>query len=67
MGTNKWGTTSYQRDFSYIPLFLFRGMQSSALAPAAKLLGSAALTKHGHRSCQTEDKHAQREPQGERG
>lgn len=34
--------------------------------PSAKLLGSAALTKHGHSSCQTGDKHTQREPQGER-
>ena len=27
--------------------------------PSPKLLGSAALTKHGHSSCQTEDKHTQ--------
>lgn len=34
--------------------------------PSAKLWGSAAVTKHGHSSCQTGDKHTQREPQGER-
>lgn len=27
--------------------------------PSPKLLGSAALTKHGHSFCQTEDKHTQ--------
>lgn len=37
-------------------------VECTGLSP--KLLGSAALTKHGHSSCQTEDKHTQRVREG---
>ena len=49
-------------DSWYIPLLLFVVAQPKCTGPSQKLQGSAAMTKHGHSSCQTEDK--QRDGEG---